>query len=191
MARRWTSWCVATPVTLPVHKAAKIRLLCYGIGNIDRGDDGQAPQLADWLEQQVNQGRFPRYQIQLEQPFQLQPENIYDFARQDLVLFIDADVRLEKGISLRPLAPQKSASAFITHALSPEHLLSLPDQLTGQPPPPAYLLSLSAQSMALGESLSDQAKSNIHQARQLLQHLLEMTPDEWQKRCDQTLSAVL
>ena len=153
------------------------QLLVYGIGNHDRGDDAQGPLLIDWLDEKPAEG----WQLTLEHPYQLQPENLYEFTDKQAIMFIDADVRLREGIAFQPIKPLASQSAFISHAVSPEHLLDLYQRTMHQSAPPAWLLSLSAQGMELGEGISAAATENLQQAKVLLTRLLTSSIDEWQQ----------
>lgn len=152
-------------------------LLCYGIGNCDRGDDAQGPLLVEWLEQQ----NVDQWQLVLEQPYQLQPENLYEFIGKHAILFVDADARLQSGIAFQPIIPRQSHSAFISHAVAPEHLLDLYQRTVKQTPPPAWLLSLSTHGVELGDSVSRQAERNLARARQLLSTLLSSDIEQWRQ----------
>ncbi|MDX1693109.1 MAG: hypothetical protein R3208_05055 [Ketobacteraceae bacterium] len=164
------------------------RLLCYGIGNLCRGDDAQGPLLVRWLEQK--QEDFPLFRLQLEEPFQLQPEDVYDLKDADGILFMDADAQLSRAIQLQPVTALPCQSAFFTHALPPGHLLALYRQLMKTPPPPAYLLSLSTNDISLGSSLSAQAETNISSAMRLLSRLMTTGFATWETLLQEKTSAV-
>lgn len=154
------------------------KLLCYGIGNKSRGDDGIGPALLDWLESVAEQ--FPAYDLTLEPAFQLQPENIYDFASQHGILFIDADISLDTGFCFKEINAQEDSNPFVSHALAPEHLLHIHNKLLNHPHPKAFLLSVSAQELGLHEELSITAKKNLSQTKSFLQKILAQPLEQWQ-----------
>ena len=153
-------------------------LLCYGIGNVSRGDDALGPKLLRWLAN--NCDSFSNYHFSLESPFQLQPENIYEFKDHDAILFLDADVRFHTGVKFKELTAASNNNPFISHALSPEQLLSMHNDLLKHHHPKAFLLSMGAVNMALEESISAQAKSNLRIAKKILSGLLTQPVSKWQ-----------
>lgn len=152
-------------------------LLCYGIGNESRGDDGLGPALINWL--QANAAEHPGIRLTLEKPFQLQPENIYDFAGQDALLFLDADARFQQGIRFSPLEADSTESPFVSHALAPGRLLKMHNDLLKSRHPRAFLLSMGAQSTGLDEALSATAKQNLALAKAFLAELLQQPISIW------------
>ena len=163
-------------------------LLCYGIGNPDRGDDALGPALLEWLAGQSE--KIWLYDLVLEQPFQLQPENLYEMADADAIVFMDASVDSQQRVRFSAVTPQVSRSAFVTHALSPEHLLALHQSIMETAPPPAYLLSMGAVSMDLGESISEQGLENLEHAKNLLASYLKEELASWQETMPASQSAV-
>ncbi|MCG8667905.1 MAG: hydrogenase maturation protease [Pseudomonadales bacterium] len=164
---------------------SKIKLLVYGIGNASRGDDALGPELLARLKQHMlnnQQDANNLFQITLEEAFQLQPEHIYDFEHQDMILFLDADARFSEGTCFTKISGNSLAmkQAYVSHALPPEQLLAMHESLTDEETPPAFALSMGAQHMELEEGLSEQAKTNLAEAEQLLLTLLNSSLDQWQ-----------
>lgn len=154
--------------------AKQTKLLCFGIGNVSRGDDALGPSLLDFIEAET-----PLFQITKEEVFQLQPENLYELSGQDVVLFLDADARFKKDISFESIEPHAVESAFVSHALSPQRLLSMHQELADQSTPAAFLLSMGAADTELHEGLSEQGKLNLDSARQLISTLLNEPLQNW------------
>lgn len=153
------------------------RILCYGIGNISRGDDGLGPELLDWLQQQAKS--FSQYEITYEPAFQLQPENIYEFKNQDAILFLDADARFETGIQFNQLQIPTTENPFVSHALSPTQLLKIHNDLMAASHPPAFLLSMGASDIGLHEGLSSTAKKNLELAQEKCSYFLQQPLQSW------------
>ena len=156
--------------------SAKKQLLCYGIGNISRGDDGLGPALLHWLSKHNSSDEF---EIQLEPAFQLQPENLYEFADKDVVLFLDADARFSEGVHFAEVFAKQSNNPFVSHALPPEQLLALYNELMDKPHPPAFCLSMGTHHIGLQETLSETAIKNLEGAKPLLKQLINLPLTQW------------
>ncbi|OQW94558.1 MAG: Ni/Fe hydrogenase [Beggiatoa sp. IS2] len=141
-------------------------MLVFGYGNISRGDDALGPMLLHLLETQ----RFESTTVEYLEDFQLQVEHALDLANRDLVLFIDASVACEAPFSFTRLHPQRDVT-YTTHALHPADILYTYQQVTGQSPPPAFLLTVRGESFELGEPLSTAAKTHLQASVAFLQQL--------------------
>lgn len=134
------------------------------VGNDARGDDALGPLLLS----RVAEADFPGVQAQLE--FQLQVEHALDLAGADLVLFIDAAHGLRRHCVLSELEPARATPAF-SHALAPDALLAVVEQLEGHAPP-AFQLCVKGEHFGLGDGLSAVAESALEEAWELLATLL-------------------
>lgn len=143
-------------------------------GNPSRGDDALGPLLLDRLQAWLDaSGRAVG--VELIGDFQLQVEHALDLVGRQLVLFIDAGQQTPAPFVFRRLRAD-AASAYSTHALSPEALLAVLPRIDQQAPPPAFVLCVRGETFVLGEGLSAAATAHAEQAFELLQQLLRQ-PD--------------
>ena len=155
------------------------KVLCYGIGNLSRSDDGLGPRLLKWLETQVV--AIDTLEFSFASPFQLQPENIFEFNHHDAILFLDASVEFKAGAKFKKVEPLAEKNAFVSHALPPHQLLAIFKDLTQTNPPDAYLLSMGCQSTELNDGLSQQGELNLKAGQQLLKKLLDQPLVNWSR----------
>jgi hydrogenase maturation protease len=144
-------------------------ILIFGYGNLSRGDDALGPLLLEYLSNKIDSNN-----IEILTDFQLQIEHALDLENRQLVLFIDAAVNCKAAFNFTKLQAVKDKS-YSTHAMSPTAVLQVYQEITKQQPPPSFLLSIQGVSFELGEDLSQQAKSNLQQAIQFTEKLLEIT----------------
>jgi len=143
-------------------------ILVFGYGNLSRGDDAVGPLLLEYLEQ-----RTDLEQIELQTDFQLQIEHALDLQDRELVIFVDASVAGDNAFSFNRLHPCHDNS-YTSHAMSPAALLQVFETVTGQPPPPSFLLSIKAESFELGEDIKKNTSANLHQACRFTENLLAL-----------------
>ena len=133
-------------------------------GNPARGDDALGPALLDRL-------RPPPAGVELLEDYQLMLEHALDLAGRERVLFVDADAACRPPYRLEPV-PESAAVPFSSHSLSPGAVLAVYRQVTGQAPPPAWVLGVRGQAFELGQGLSPAARAHLdaaeRQARQWL-----------------------
>lgn len=141
-----------------------MRIVVIAVGNDARGDDALGPRLLA----RVSAAAFPGVQAQLE--YQLQIEHALDLAGAELVLFIDAAHGLHCPCVLAEIAPARATPAF-SHALAPEAVLAVLEQLEGHAPP-AFQLSVQGERFGLGDGLSPRAELAEGQAWTVLEKLL-------------------
>lgn len=146
-----------TPVTSPVAP-----LLVFGWGNPGRGDDALGPLLVEQLAG-LAQAQLPAGRLECLTDFQLQIEHALDIAGRERVLFVDASIGLQTPFVVRSVvaAPQ---AGFTTHALAPEALLKVYNDMEHAPAPPCTLLAIRAQCFELGETPSEQALADLEKA---------------------------
>ncbi len=129
--------------------AAPVLVLAFG--NPGRGDDALGPMLADRLEDWL--ATHGRSDVEVIVDFQLNIEHALDLADRERVLFVDARASGENGARLDAVSARADAS-YSTHAVSPQGLLAVHEQIMRETPPQAELLSLRGHSFELGDPLS-------------------------------------
>ncbi|RKZ06180.1 Ni/Fe hydrogenase [Candidatus Fermentibacteria bacterium] len=139
--------------------------LIFTWGNPSRGDDALGPALYDLLQQEELNG------VDLLTDFQLQIEHSIDLEGRERVLFVDASTSANAPFELSRLQPEQDAS-YTTHAMSPQALLSVYQQVNGSAPPPAWLLSIRGYEFGLGLPLSTAARKHLlaafHHVKELI-----------------------
>ena len=121
-------------------------LLVIGYGNTLRRDDGVGPKVADAVAELALPGvRALAYPL-------LTPELADPVSRARVVVFVDAAVDAPREVQLRKLVPADT-SQIMAHAASPATLLALARDVFGHAPD-AWLLTIPAENMNIGEELS-------------------------------------
>jgi len=137
-------------------------VLVLAWGNPSRGDDALGPALLDMLEiRQRERGEFDSVELLCD--YQLQVEHALDLQGRERVLFVDASVSAQSPCELQQLQPEQDAS-YTTHAMSPAAVLAVYEQISDEPPPPAFLLSIRGYEFELGEELTAKACTNLQLA---------------------------
>ena len=136
-------------------------LLVFGWGNPSRGDDALGPLLVEQLAEQARH-LLPAGQLACLTDFQLQVEHALDLLGRERVLFVDAALDLDQPYSVRPLHPSRSAG-ISSHALAPEAVLQVYQDLYGEPPE-STLLAIRARSFDLGVAPGKAALADLEQA---------------------------
>ena len=144
-------------------------ILLFGYGNLSRGDDALGPLLLEFVERSMVLDN-----IEVLSDFQLQVEHALDLQGRERVLFVDAAVNLDKAFDFSRLKPCRDRS-YSSHAMSPAAVLQVYQSVTGQSPPPAFLLSIQGEAFALGEGLSVSASENLAEACLFIEQLLAQT----------------
>ena len=159
-------------------------VLILGVGNPSRGDDALGPLLIQKLETLLAQeDPAAALNIELLTDFQLQIEHALDLLNRTLVLFIDAHVDCSAPLELTAIKPQANRSVS-THALSPEAVLRVYEDVHHLSPPPAFQLGIRAESFELGESLSPKARLHLEAALDAVLWLCQHPdPHSWKTRC--------
>ena len=114
-------------------------LLVLGWGNLSRGDDALGPLCVAALREQLP-GDLQE-QVEFLDDYQLQIEHALDLVGRQRVLLIDASLNCAAPFEVTELKPAQDAS-LTTHALSPQALLQVYQDLQGTPPPPCTLLAI-------------------------------------------------
>ena len=150
-------------------------LIVFAWGNESRGDDGIGPFLARRLFELELPG------LVVIEDHQLNIEHVTDFVDDTPLLFIDASVSIDAGIMLEPIEASSDGN-FSTHAISPQALLNVYREATGNALPPAYLLHVAGSSFGLGESLGETGRLAAEFAWEFLSELLSHPAEEWHAR---------
>jgi hydrogenase maturation protease len=154
--------------------------LIFAVGNESRGDDALGPLLLRAIADSAEDGLEA---FDLLEDFQLQVEHILDMENRRQVLFIDAGQGTPAPYRFYRATPQPGIG-HSTHALLPETLLAVYEQVLGRPAPPAYVLCVRGERFELGEGLSSQAQSHYTAALGLVQRLLRRTDTCWESLAD-------
>lgn len=164
------------------------RIAILGWGNPSRGDDALGPALIERLEEE--RGRQPDWPaIDLITDFQLQIEHAADLVGRDLVLFIDAGAACPAPFRFTSLHPARDIG-YTTHAMSPQSVLRVFEQVYQRPAPPAFLLMVRGARFELGEPLSAEAAGNLGAAFGFLRRLCaNPTPEAWGACAEQGAAA--
>jgi hydrogenase maturation protease len=136
-------------------------LLVLGWGNLSRGDDALGPLcLAALREQLPDSLQDP---VEFLEDYQLQIEHALDLIGRQRVLFIDASLNCAAPFEVTELQPAQDAS-FTTHALSPQALLQVYQDMQGTPPPPCTQLAIRGEAFELGAPPSKAALAHLELA---------------------------
>ncbi|MGD9781589.1 MAG: hydrogenase maturation protease [Kiritimatiellia bacterium] len=140
-------------------------ILIYGYGNPGRQDDGLGPALVEELEAWAQAEGLAG--LVFDSNYQLNAEDALAVAESQAIVFVDAAQAGSAPFEFRPLAPQNEI-AFSTHAMSPESVLALAEELYGAQPP-AWLLAIRGESWEPNETPTLAARSHLAAARTFLQ----------------------
>lgn len=137
-------------------------LLVLAWGNPSRGDDALGPLLAERLLALAEAAAWAG-RVEVLTDFQLQVEHALDLVGRERVLFVDAALDLADPFTVRPLQPARGGGIG-SHALAPEAVLQVYQDLHDQPPPPATLLAIRASAFELGTAPGADALADLDQA---------------------------
>lgn len=144
------------------------KLLIFGYGNPGRGDDALGPLVAEHIESIKSQRQW--HHVDVLTAYQLQIEHVMDVADNEITLFVDAHTRCSSPYQFDRCQAEPDQS-YTTHALTPDALLAVYQQVFKKTPPPCYLLSIKGESFDLGQSLSTNANSNLKLAIKFVEQL--------------------
>jgi len=136
--------------------------LIFTWGNPSRGDDAIGPLFAEHIAAAAQQ-RGEADQVECLTDFQLQIEHALDLTGRERILFVDASVAASAPFAVTALQPARDAS-FTSHAVSPQALLQVYNDLHGTPPASATLLAVRGSCFDLGADLSAAARRNLASA---------------------------
>ncbi len=139
----------------------------FGIGNRSRGDDAAGPLLVEGLSRWLEEAGLGT-QFECFEEYQLQPENALDLVGRRLALFVDARVGQPEPVRLECLAPAGATFASCTHELSPGETLAVYRAITGEDPPPSFVLGVRADSFELGDAPGEATRAAMREAERIL-----------------------
>jgi hydrogenase maturation protease len=158
-------------------------ILLFAYGNPSRGDDALGPALLDRLPP----SRWP--QVERLTDFQLQIEHALDLPGRQLVLLVDASLSAPPPFTFHRVHPAVDVG-YTTHSMSPEQLLNVFRQMTGDAPPPTFVLAIRGYAFELGEPPSPAAQANLSAAVDLVQALMDgPNLGAWTRRAAQSYRA--
>ncbi len=137
-----------------------MKILLYAYGNPGRQDDG----LGDALAQMIEKDNLPG--VTVDSNYQLNIEDAAIVAEHDTVVFADASVNSAEPFEFSSITPSKEI-AFTTHALSPQSVLALCEDVYKKTPP-AYLLAIRGYEWEMEEPMTEKAKKNLDEAYQFI-----------------------
>jgi len=142
------------------------RCLILACGNTLRSDDGIGPWLAEWAEERFEND--PSVRILIHQ--QWAPDLAEELAHSTPAIFIDCSIEATPGsVQINEVHPSKPAQGLATHHLGAPELLALAHELYDSLPRSAFLLTIGAGSIELGEEFSEPVLDSIPQACALLE----------------------
>ncbi len=136
-------------------------VLVIGYGNPGRLDDGLGPAMAAILEKQRLTG------VTVDSAYQLSVEDAAAIAEHEVVVFVDASLRVTEPFGFERVTPVASI-AFSSHTLEPPALLALAHDLFGSQAPGFTMAIRGYEFNGLGEELSTGAELNLALAAQFL-----------------------
>ena len=135
----------------------KRRALILACGNPQRGDDGVAEHVANALLV-----GFCDAETTVRCSHQWLPEMAEPISEVGTVIFIDASTELQPGeVRSQPVKPSATIPQSLTHSMNPGVLLALAQQLYGNLPQAAHLVTIGGGSFELSEELSDTVRGAI------------------------------
>ena len=134
-------------------------LLVLAWGNPSRGDDALGPLLAERLIDHAQTAGLSN-RVEVLADFQLQVEHALDLVGRERILFVDAALDLAEPFAVRPLQAARGGGLG-SHALAPEAVLQVFQDLHHQPPPPSTLLAIRASAFELGTAPRAEALADL------------------------------
>lgn len=147
-------------------------ILVFTYGNPSRGDDAIGPAVYEQLLAE------PLPDTEVLTDFQLQIEHTQDLIGRKAVIFVDASLSGKSPYAFYPIQADKDYS-YTTHAMSPETILSVYEQVNEQPLPAAFMLSVRGYEFELGHPLSVAAQQAMQQAVNFLRKIVQVPTSEW------------
>ncbi len=138
--------------------SAKPAIVVLGWGNLSRGDDALGPLFVSGLRERLPTDLHE--QVEFLDDYQLQVEHALDLTGREHILFVDASLDCKAPFEVRPIQARRDSS-YTSHALSPEALLQVYEDMQSHASPPATLLALRGEFFGLGEPLSATAKCHL------------------------------
>lgn len=147
------------------------KVLVYGYGNPGRRDDALGNEMVIKIREWIEEHKIKN--VEVDSNYQLNVEDAEKISSKDVVVFVDAiqDEKIHE-YKFTHLEPSAAKQEFTMHAVSPEYVLHVCENLF-EKKPKACLLAIRGYEWELKEGLSDNAKLNLEQAFQFLTRKLE------------------
>lgn len=145
-----------------------MKILVYGYGNPGRQDDGLGIRLCEELENWVHQQGINN--VTFDTNYQLNAEDSLLASEHDVVIFVDAAKEENETFSFNPIKPARKI-AFTTHAMNPESVIALCDELYKKKPK-AYMLSINGFKWDVAEKMTSEAERNLGPAIEFIKQKL-------------------
>ena len=143
-----------------------LNILLIGYGNPGRLDDGLGPAVADAIEKKVLPG------VTVDSNYQLSVEDADAIAKNDVVLFVDADTSGPEPFWIERVDPEKEIS-FSSHSISPNALMDMSANMFGGHAK-GYIVGIRGYEFnEFGERLSLQAVHNMNETIAFLEIALK------------------
>jgi hydrogenase maturation protease len=144
------------------------KALVLACGNPQRGDDGVALEIVNYLRNDLCP---PAAEFLCQQ--QWTPELVEPISQAEIVIFVDAAVGAQPGsIACWQLPPTPSAAPASTHHTSPQFLLHLAEEVYGKRPERAYCITITGDSFERPGTLSDPVRSAVPPSGEQIRALL-------------------
>ncbi len=145
-----------------------MKILVYGYGNPGRQDDGLGIRLSEDLENWAHEKGIAN--VSFDTNYQLNAEDALEVSGNDVVIFADAAKNEDETFTFNPLKPARKI-AFTTHAMNPETVLALCDELYKKRPK-AYMLSINGFKWEVAGKMTPGAERNLSLAEEFLKQKL-------------------
>ena len=129
-------------------------LLIFAWGNPSRGDDALGPLFVEAVEAL----QLPDVECLID--FQLQVEHALDLVGRERVLFVDASIDVPAPFKVSSVEAVKDFS-FTTHAMTPQAVLAVCEDLHPEATPPCWLLAIRGEGFELGGELQTSARRHL------------------------------
>lgn len=137
--------------------------LIFAWGNPSRGDDALGPAFLEAVETLLP-GHPEWGGVDLLTDFQLQVEHALDLEGRRRVLFVDASADpAHAPFRADEIAPARDSS-FTSHALSPQGVMQVYQDMKGRLPPPCTLLAIAGREFELGRPPTAEALAHLEAA---------------------------
>ena len=148
----------------------KVKVLVYGYGNPGRQDDALGIEMANMIETWAEKHKITN--VETDSNYQLKVEDAEKISHKDVVIFVDASQEDIHEYKFDHLESSSKKVEFTMHAVSPEYVLHVCNDLFNKSPK-TCLLGIKGFEWNFKEGLSDNAKLNLEQAFQFLTRKLE------------------
>ncbi|MEK6796856.1 MAG: hydrogenase maturation protease [Spirochaetota bacterium] len=129
------------------------RILVYGYGNPGRADDGLGAAFVESMREWAAENG--QSTITFDTNYQLNIEDALLVSGHDIIIFVDAAEQADEFI-YREIVPSNDIT-FSTHAMAPESVLALCEELYGKRPR-AFLLTIRGSAWEAAGAMTEDAK---------------------------------